>query len=201
MWISIGQRRKPVDYKKIMLESARKMIERKAFEDITVQMILDDCKISRSTFYRYFRDKYDLIGQYYTDYVFSLWKEERCTTWLSYLQCVFAFLKENRKYFLKVFEISGDNSFWNSLYDYSFDVTKAALLIVEKDTELSKEQEYSIRNYVVGQIHISRQWLQDDCPLPVEKMAEFAYSLTPKNFLDYFAKTSHSEIMDFIENM
>lgn len=47
--------------KDIILEAFNSLIEKKAFDKITVQMILDEAGIGRATFYRYFKDKYDMM--------------------------------------------------------------------------------------------------------------------------------------------
>lgn len=45
------------------------LLERKDFKDITVQNILDTALINRSTFYRYYKDKYDLVEQIEAEYI------------------------------------------------------------------------------------------------------------------------------------
>ena len=55
--------------KKSIEDSLFYLLERKAFKDITVQNILDTALINRSTFYRYYKDKYDLIEQIAAQYM------------------------------------------------------------------------------------------------------------------------------------
>ena len=37
------------------------------FQDITIQMLITNCKINRSTFYRNYKDKYDLLEKISND--------------------------------------------------------------------------------------------------------------------------------------
>ena len=52
--------------KEILAESFREVAERKNIDKITVKDITENCGYSPATFYRQFRDKYDLIAWDYT---------------------------------------------------------------------------------------------------------------------------------------
>ena len=48
--------------KEVLSESFREIAERKEADKITVKDITENCGYSPATFYRRFRDKYDLIA-------------------------------------------------------------------------------------------------------------------------------------------
>lgn len=48
--------------KEILAESFREMAEYRPVDRITIREIVDNCEYSPATFYRHFRDKYDLIA-------------------------------------------------------------------------------------------------------------------------------------------
>lgn len=50
-------------------ESFISLLEHKKFNDITVQNILDTALINRTTFYKYYKDKYDLAEQLATEFL------------------------------------------------------------------------------------------------------------------------------------
>ena len=52
--------------KEILAESFRELAESKSVDRISVQEIVDNCDYSTATFYRHFKDKYDLIAWAYT---------------------------------------------------------------------------------------------------------------------------------------
>ena len=54
--------------KVILYEAFYELAKTKSLEDITVQDILDYSGISRSTFYRHFVDKYDVMSWAYTSW-------------------------------------------------------------------------------------------------------------------------------------
>lgn len=49
----------------ILTNSLNELIQYRRFEDITVKDIVNNCDVSRVTFYRYFKDKYELMTWYY----------------------------------------------------------------------------------------------------------------------------------------
>ena len=51
-----------------ILDSFNRLLRAYQFEEITVKMIMEESGVSRSTFYRYYFDKYDvmLVGAYFS---------------------------------------------------------------------------------------------------------------------------------------
>lgn len=50
--------------KKAIINSFEKLLQRNAFDKITVKKIVDECGINRNTFYYYFDDIYDLLDEF-----------------------------------------------------------------------------------------------------------------------------------------
>lgn len=48
--------------KEILTASFQELAEKKSVDKITIQEIVDNCGYSPATFYRNFKDKYDLIA-------------------------------------------------------------------------------------------------------------------------------------------
>jgi len=48
--------------KEILAESFRELAQTKSIDKITIQDITDNCGYSPATFYRHFKDKYDMIA-------------------------------------------------------------------------------------------------------------------------------------------
>lgn len=52
--------------KEVLVRSFRELALQKPISKITITNITDNCGLSQPTFYRYFKDKYDLIAWAYT---------------------------------------------------------------------------------------------------------------------------------------
>ncbi|MBO5556232.1 MAG: TetR family transcriptional regulator, partial [Oscillospiraceae bacterium] len=51
--------------KELLAESFRELAEQKPINKITIANITDNCGMTQPTFYRYYKDKYDLIAWIY----------------------------------------------------------------------------------------------------------------------------------------
>ena len=58
--------------KEILAESFREIADKKPINKITVRDITDNCGYSSATFYRHFKDKYDLIAYDYMTRIESI---------------------------------------------------------------------------------------------------------------------------------
>ena len=45
------------------------LLKKYEFKDITMSMLVDECRINKTTFYRHYSDKYDLIEKISKDYI------------------------------------------------------------------------------------------------------------------------------------
>ena len=50
-----------------IISAFNRLLSGTGIERITTQMIANEAKVSRATFYRYFRDKYDVLNRNYKD--------------------------------------------------------------------------------------------------------------------------------------
>jgi len=60
-----------MDTKGIIIEAMKQLLAEQRFDKITVQNIIDRAHCSRGTFYRHFKDKYDIMNYYYLASVLS----------------------------------------------------------------------------------------------------------------------------------
>lgn len=56
-----------MDTKGIIVEAMNQLLKEQKFEKITVQNIIDRAHCSRGTFYRHFKDKYDIMNYFYLE--------------------------------------------------------------------------------------------------------------------------------------
>ena len=58
--------------KEILAESFRELAESKSVDKITVPEIVENCGYSKTTFYRLFKDKYDLMAWDYAQRILAI---------------------------------------------------------------------------------------------------------------------------------
>ena len=83
--------------KKKLADSLKKFMAVKSFESITVTSLLEDCDITRSTFYYHFEDIYDLMVWMFDEEAVSLMENSRdIDTWSDGILLVYQYVLDNR---------------------------------------------------------------------------------------------------------
>ncbi|MCD7893129.1 MAG: TetR/AcrR family transcriptional regulator [Erysipelotrichaceae bacterium] len=88
-------------------QSLNQLLEITSFEDITTLQIIENTNLSRSTFYRYFDDKYDLLTYYFYHTIAPLFINENITYYES-AQRFTDYCQNNRTYFMNIITDSQD---------------------------------------------------------------------------------------------
>ena len=103
--------------KALLGEKFKELVAKKRFEKLTIKMITDAAGVIRPTFYNYFQDKYEVMEWLLWEDVFKevskLMEQERG---MESLKLLFRKFEEDKTYYEKVFEVTGQNSFEEMLY-------------------------------------------------------------------------------------
>ncbi len=100
--------------KEILTESFRGLAADRAIDKITVQEIVDNCGYSTATFYRHFKDKYDLIAWGYAHKAEEIMAQvsENDARWKQTLMDWAAYFQTEKEYLANLFlHTSGHDSF------------------------------------------------------------------------------------------
>ena len=173
-----------INTKKIILDATIKLMKNNKINKLTVQKILDEANVSRSTFYKFFSDKYDVINYYFKYYADSMLNK-------SYNQdsennCAYQFLYDNKDYFLNAFEIEGQNSFKNFFYDYHYKSCAEVYLANTNKETLSEDDKIALEFYCIGALHIAKQWLMNGAKESPKHMEELTHKLIPEKYWKHF---------------
>lgn len=170
-----------INTKQIILDATIKLMKDNKPNKLTVQRIIDEAKVSRSTFYSFFSDKYDVINYYFKYYLDS--RPEDCKN-----NCAYKFLYDNRDYFINAFDIDGQNSFKNFFYDHYYKSCSEVYLANMNKESLSDDERIEIEFYCIGALHIAKKWLMDGAKKSPEDMTELTQKLIPEKYWRYSKK-------------
>lgn len=166
------------DTKQIILDATVKLMKANKPNKLTVQNILDEAHVSRSTFYSFFSDKYDVINYYFKSYLDSTVNKNQNLE----NSCAFQFLYDNKDYFIKAFSVEGQNSFEDFFYNFNYDYCTKMYLANTNKESLSYEDRLSIEFYCMGGMHLAKQWLKGGAKEPPLMMTELTHKLTPEKY-------------------
>lgn len=169
------------------------LLEKKAFEYITIKDICKEAKVNRSTFYLHYDNLNDLLDEVIsktnTDFLeaFSFTKcKDFSTNDLgeldfitdSYLLPYLNFVKEHKK----IYQQAKSNS---SLFKADYYKEKIYQDIVDRILSKfgieDKYKEYIFDFFVSGIQSIITRWLKNDCDLDVQNVADLIKTLTKKD--------------------
>ncbi len=171
--------------RKAIFDAFTKLLEDKSYSNITVQEIIDEADISRSTFYSHFETKDELLRELCTEifeHVFSdhLSKEkshdfsssdydlkEEITHILYHLQ-------DNNRYISRILSCESGEMFMNYFKDYLKKIFSTELNKISTDIP----KEYILNHMVCDFAETVRWWMKNDKYSP-EDISRFFFSTTP----------------------
>lgn len=160
------------NYIKVIFSRAlEELLQGRKLDDINTSEIISRSGLSRSTFYRYFEDKYALANWRYLDMLEQLSKDHTSPeTSGENIRRLIDFIDENRSFFRKLLSYSGQNSF----NDYYLKITFewAERINSEAGRELTQKDYYTMRYHAAGILDILNEWLSSDDPISKEEFYE-----------------------------
>lgn len=142
-----------------LADSIKECMKTKQVDKITVQSIVDGCGMTRQTFYRNFKDKYDLINWYFDKLVLESFGQIGVDkTVCQSLQEKFEFIQKEKVFFTEAFR-SDD---YNSLKEHDFELIMGFYteLIARKfKSALSEEIQFLLEMYCRGSVYMTVKWV------------------------------------------
>lgn len=128
-------------------------------EKITVTEIVETCGVTRQTFYRNFKDKYDLINWYFDKLVLQSFEQIGVghTVGESLTQ-KFEFIRSEKAFFTEAFR-SDD---YNSVKEHDFELILQfyiSLIARKTSRHLSEELEFLLEMYCRGSVYMTEKWV------------------------------------------
>ena len=165
---------------RLFADSFEKLLEMKSFDQISVSDITRFCGASRATFYRYFRDKYDLMNWIFkTNVDMILIKYPDIRSWPEVLIGILQFIVGKKMYFYSIMKYKEQNSFLGFLTDYSFQYLHCQAKTQWDQKPVPKQTDFAIKNFCLGSCHMVQDWVISGCLESVEEMTRLIFACIP----------------------
>ena len=173
--------------KEILAESFREIAEKKPVDKITVKDITDNCGYSSATFYRQFKDKYDLIAwDYATGLESEMSRIGSDYPWKKTLIMGAKSYDAYRDYLSNLLaHTSGHDSFVKNMTDMNFNALKKHILASTGIDRLDHKTEMYIRIYCLGTVNLSCEWISGKFKATPEEIAEIYENSLPTPLAQY----------------
>lgn len=173
------------DGKAVFAKAMVRLVDRMGLDSITVNDIVAEASASRTTFYRYFKDKNDLLAYVYTkmasDLVSHAEKKRKSNYDLSL--DIINYIASKPNFFRKAFSGYGQNSFFEAYSDYTYQVFERWIktAIVDAPEELL----LTARAYAYGSCTIVKEWALCGFKQAPEVIARACDMACPSGFSAY----------------
>ena len=177
--------------KEILAESFREVAERKAIDKITVKDITENCGYSPATFYRQFKDKFDLIAWDYTRELKGILSEMdgSRTEWHETLKRIASFFQERKIYLANLFlHTNGLESFMTNMQDVNHQCLKEVVQHACGIDAVDALTDMYIRLYVLGSSQLTCEWILGKRDCTAEELAMVYEQTLPLPLQRYFAE-------------
>ena len=173
--------------KELLAKSFVELSNVKSVDKITIRNIVDNCGLTKTTFYNHFQDKYDLIVQIYAAPVRNIVK--RIGNNYSFCEAIVDFLNyfaDNRRFIINALKnTSGQNSFLCNVSQIHVTALRELICSTLGSKELPLRVETLLKLYVFGTVHLVCEWLIDKMPIPIEEFATVLAAGLPSELKQY----------------
>ncbi len=154
--------------KQALAASLRELMKELPFDKINVAQICERCGMNRKSFYYHFKDKYDLVNWIFDTEISSLATVvssfDTYQGQQEFIERLCRYFYENRGFYRKALQITGQNSFSNHFTEYINPILKSRLA-----TLLGSDQvdEFFIDFFTDAMLCSVKRWLlTKDCMKP-----------------------------------
>ena len=157
-----------------LMEAIKLNLREKPFEKITIDDICNDSHVGRRTFYRYFKDKYDLLNRLYDHEFCEVVEQKDYRSIWDFYPDICAHLYSDRKFFLNAFSVTGQNSFREFCNDKLYPI-----LMSDFGSSFSSEREaaFVIKHITYATFDGFQWWLAQEPCMPPDEYEKYSREL------------------------
>lgn len=180
----IKESRKTRYTKMVLRESLMELMKEKPISIISIKEICALADISRSTFYTYYQDQYDLLHKTEEDTLefinkilnkYMYYKDTISET-LPMMEEILQYIADNNKSIYVLFSENGDINFQKTLFKSMYQ--KNVLKSLTNNLSDEKTKEYYFLFIVTGSIGLIYHWIKSGMDKPINELAKLIITIT-----------------------
>lgn len=162
-----------LDTPTILYQSLEELLQKKEFAQISVSEIIQNCGASRSVFYKYFHDKYDLALWAWEQFIRSIVEcmKNSSDPIGNYTLQALSYIYSKRDFYKKLVKYKGQNSFSEIFLPMFIKSTSEYAKVALGVDTLSENVTFSIKFNGAAHAFIIQEWLESGCPESPEHLA------------------------------
>ena len=171
-----------------IIDAFNRLIAEKGFSKITVEMIMEKAGVSRSTFYRYFRDKYDVMNANFKNLLDYYIDPSRSSNYKELCFHIFEYGQNNLAIFKNALSSTGFNSFDNFIREYSYQKILEITNANRDGAGFTPTEELRVYIFCNGISTVYKSIVDQRCKTTASEAAEALYEMMPESLKNYWWK-------------
>lgn len=174
--------------KELLAESFKELAESKPIHKITISNITENCGLTQPTFYRHFKDKYDMIAWIYISEAKEIMGQIGINgyIWRDTLLDAANYYSETRTFAINALKhTSGRDSFLALLEQVNTELMCTEVRKKLMTEQLPQDILTMIKVYCYGTVRYTCEWLLADMPLSREAYADIMEKCLPEVLRQY----------------
>ena len=171
-----------------IIDAFNRLLRENDFHKISVEMIMEKATVSRSTFYRYFKDKYDVMNANYKNLLDYYVSPEHSSNYRDLCYHLFKYGQENLMMFKNALNSTGFNSFRNFIYEYSYETALAITRSNRNGAGFTPVEELQVDVFCNGICAVYKNMVYQRYEINPSDAADALYEMMPASLKHYWWK-------------
>ena len=169
-----------------IIDGFNRLIKDFDFNKISVDMIMKKAGVSRSTFYRYFKDKYDVMNANFKNMLDYYVSPEQSSSYRDLCFHLFEYGQENLQVLKKAMESTGYNSFSNFICRYAYETALAITKQNRNGEGFTPAEELQADVFCNGICAVYRNMVNQRYKINASDAADALYEMLPESLKHYW---------------
>ncbi len=173
-----------------IIDAFNRLISERDFNKISVEMIMNKANVSRATFYRYFKDKYDVMNANYKNLLDYFIDPAKSSNYRELCFHLFEYGQKNLSIFKNALNSTGFNSFSNYIYNYSYEKALAITKANRNGEGFTPAEELQVDVFCNGICAVYKNMAHHRYNLSAAEAADALYEMMPESLKHYWWQES-----------
>lgn len=172
--------------KRDIVEAFNQLIATERFDQITAQRIAAKAGVSRATFYRYFKDKYDVMNYNYKAILDTNALASGCASYLDLFRNLLVAGERHLRPIRGAFKSTGVNSLESYVFTYS---REFAVLVTKQNrggAGLTQVEELQLDVFCYGVSYMYKKFVMGAYDVSIDEAAAELYEMMPASLRGYW---------------
>jgi len=171
----------------LLADSIVELMEDTELEKITVQQIVDNCNVTRQTFYRYFYDKYQLVNWIFQSEVEEIIHQSSLSDpWEDVLARMLKKMKDKKSFYHNILHSDSQTYLQNLIIDYTRSAYEKEIEKRGNLEKVDKNMEFSLQFNSFGAVGSIFNWISNGMEESPSSLAKRILSNMPYQMKQFF---------------